>query len=186
MDADRRWHSGTKILELGGLLLQKMPLREIAHPELVKLSSSTRKTVRLCVLGHDEIVYINKVEVFRSLPMLSRIGSRSPAYCPTARKDCIWVLGCNNGNIPREETPLLRLIRGEADDGGSWVGSHEYKLEVEANDPQHALGVARCSNAENVQGFLVRVKLFAESGATGYEIATRIPGWKQYAAQLRR
>jgi hypothetical protein len=48
------------------------------------------------------------------------------------------------------------------------------------------LGVARCSNAENVQGFLVRVKLLAESGATGYEIATRIPGWKQYAAQLRR
>ncbi len=100
MDADRRWHSGTKILELGGLLLQRMPLREIAHPELVKLSSSTRKTVRLCVLDHDEIVYINKVKVFRSLPMLSRVGSRSPAYCPTARKDCIWVLGCNNGNIP--------------------------------------------------------------------------------------
>lgn len=90
------------------------------------------------------------------------------------------------GIFPREETPLLRLIRGEADDGGSWVGSHEYKLEVEAKNPQHALGVVTCSNAENVQGFLVRVKLFAKSGATGYEIATRIPGWKQYAAQLRR
>jgi len=90
------------------------------------------------------------------------------------------------GIFPREETPLLRLIRGKVDDAGSWVGSHEYKLEVEAKNPQHALGLVACNNAENVQGFIVRVKLFAKSGATGYEIAARIPDWKQYAAQLRR
>jgi hypothetical protein len=87
------------------------------------------------------------------------------------------------GLFPRDETPLLRLIRGEADDGACWVGSREYKLEVEAKNPQHALGVLPCSNENNVQAFLVLVKLFASSGATGYEVATRIPGWQQYGAR---
>lgn len=87
------------------------------------------------------------------------------------------------GLFPRDETPLLRLIRGEADDGGSWIGSHEYTLEVESKKPQHALGVVQYSNGNNIQSFIVRVKLFANSGANGYEVAVRIPGWQQYAAQ---
>jgi len=117
-----------------------------------------------------------------------RFGARIQAteFARLLAKIAYGYLVATMGIFPREETPLLRLIRGEADDAGSWVGSHEYKLEVEAKNPQHALGVVTLSNAENVQGFSVRVKLFAKSGATGYEIATRIPGWKQYAAQLRR
>ena len=87
------------------------------------------------------------------------------------------------GLFPRDETPLLRLIRGEADDGGCWIGSHKYKLNIESKNPQHALGVVPCKNAEGAEGFLVRVKLFANTGATGYEIAARIPGWQRYVAQ---
>ena len=80
-NGDGTYHLGNKILELGSQLLRRMPLRETAHPFLLKLSAETQKTVHLCVLDGGDIVYIDKVESQRSLPMISRIGSRAPAYC---------------------------------------------------------------------------------------------------------
>ncbi len=80
-NGDGRYHLGNKILELSSQLLRRMPLRETAHPFLVKLSVETQKTVHLCVLDGHDVVYIDKVEGQRSLPMMSRIGSRAPAYC---------------------------------------------------------------------------------------------------------
>ena len=93
-----------------------------------------------------------------------------------------FLVACT-GLFPRDETPLLRLIRSEADDGGSWVGSYDYTLDIEKQKPQHALAFAPCGNSDGKQGYLVRVKLFASSGATGYEVAARIPGWQSYVIQ---
>ena len=80
-DGNGAYHLGNKILELGSHMLRRMPLRETAHPFLVKLSAETQKTVHLCVLDGAEVVYLDKVESQRSLPIISRIGSRAPAYC---------------------------------------------------------------------------------------------------------
>jgi DNA-binding IclR family transcriptional regulator len=38
-------------------------------------------TVHLCVLDRQDVVYIDKIESHRTLPIMSRIGSRAPAYC---------------------------------------------------------------------------------------------------------
>jgi len=80
-NGDGRYHLGNKILELSSQLLRRMPLRETAHPFLIKLSVETQKTVHLCVLDGHDVIYIDKIESQRTLPILSRIGSRAPAYC---------------------------------------------------------------------------------------------------------
>ncbi|MEA3311435.1 MAG: IclR family transcriptional regulator [candidate division WOR-3 bacterium] len=80
-DNDSRYHLGNKILELGSQKLRRMPLRETAHPFLIKLNEETQKTVHLCVLDRQDVVYIDKIESHRTLPIMSRIGSRAPAYC---------------------------------------------------------------------------------------------------------
>ena len=85
-NGDASYHLGNKILELGSQMLRRMPLRETAHPFLVKLSAETQKTVHLCVLDGHDVVYIDKVESQQSLPMMSRIGSRAPAYCTSVGK----------------------------------------------------------------------------------------------------
>jgi len=85
-NGDGRYHMGNKILELSSQLLRRMPLRETAHPFLVKLSADIQKTVHLCVLDGHDVIYIDKVESQRSLPLLSRIGSRAPAYCTAVGK----------------------------------------------------------------------------------------------------
>lgn len=85
-----------------------------------------------------------------------------------------------SGIFPREQCPLLPLIRGETDDAANWVGSGDYRLQIEEKKPQHALAVVPINNAAGDEGFVVRVKLFASTGATGYEVATRIPGWESW------
>ena len=60
--------------------------------------------------------------------------------------------------------------------GVLWVGSANYRLDTEDQKPQHALGLVAHSGtcgdvAENV--LVAQVKLFANTGATGYEIVVR-------------
>jgi hypothetical protein len=80
------------------------------------------------------------------------------------------------GVFPRDESPVLPLILGITDDGSTWVGSASYRLGVEDKRPLHAFGLIRVNiladgKAETV--LVVRVKLFASSGATGYEVVVR-------------
>ncbi len=76
-----RYQLGFKVLELAFLLLDRLDIRKIAHPYLIELSEITQATVHLCQLDGAEVVYLDKVETSRSLPLYSRIGGRAPAYC---------------------------------------------------------------------------------------------------------
>ena len=107
-NGDGRYHLGNKILELSSQLLRRMPLREMAHPFLVKLSAETQKTVHLCVLDGSEIVYIDKIESQSSLPMMSRIGSRAPAYCTSVGKALLSSLPTNQVVSLLQETTLQK------------------------------------------------------------------------------
>ena len=86
-----------------------------------------------------------------------------------------------NGLFPRDQSPLLPLLRGEADDGSCWIGSSDYKLQIESAGNTHVLGGYLLRRADNVETTVIRVKLFADAGATGYEVITRAIGWQQYA-----
>jgi len=94
-NGDGSYHLGNKILELSSQLLRRMPLRETAHPFLVKLSAEIQKTVHLCVLDGHDVIYIDKVESQQTLPIMSRIGSRAPAYCTGVGKVLLSSLPTN-------------------------------------------------------------------------------------------
>jgi hypothetical protein len=56
------------------------------------------------------------------------------------------------------------------------VGSAEFDLTVEAQSPQHGLGLISAmatvdGNAEEI--LIAQVKLFASAGATGYQVVVR-------------
>jgi hypothetical protein len=105
---------------------------------------------------------IIKVDVSAFVRMLAKIGYSFAV--------------ANLGPYPLAEVPVLPLIHGTADDGGTWVGSADYRLDIEDKKPQCALGLVYFSGtywgvAENV--IVAQVKLFADTGATGYEIVVR-------------
>jgi DNA-binding IclR family transcriptional regulator len=76
-----RYRLGPKILELASLILDRLDIRDVARPLLIELSERTDATVHLCRLDGTEVVYLDKIETSRSLPLYSRIGARAPAYC---------------------------------------------------------------------------------------------------------
>ena len=76
------------------------------------------------------------------------------------------------GTIPREDVFVLPLILGLSDDASVWLGSVEFALAIEVRNPTHALASAWVPDPKNPANeiLVVRVKLFADAGATGYEI----------------
>jgi DNA-binding IclR family transcriptional regulator len=102
---DGLYFLGNRILELGSEKLRQMPLRETAHPFLINLNSEIEMTVHLCVLDGQDVVYIDKIESHRTLPIISRIGSRAPAYCTGVGKALL-------GGLPTEQlTTLVKTMK---------------------------------------------------------------------------
>lgn len=88
-----------------------------------------------------------------------------------------------HGLFPRNETPLLPMILEGCSDASNWIGSGVYRLKVEDKKPMHALATYGVQNGRGTTGLAAKVKLFASSGCTGYEVVVRVPEWQAYAAQ---
>jgi len=78
---DGSYELGSRVLELATLRLERIDLRGIAHTALISLCEETAATVHMCQLDGPEVVYLDKVETPRTLPLYSRIGGRAPAFC---------------------------------------------------------------------------------------------------------
>ena len=74
-----------------------------------------------------------------------------------------------NGLLPLKNVPVLPLILGNSDDGNVWVGSARYQTESELKGAIHALTTYE-HFMNDCQMLISRVKLFASSGTTGYEV----------------
>jgi len=69
---------GPKLIELGTIALEQMPLTKVAHPHLERLAQLTQDTIHLGVRDGDDVLYIDKIPGQRGLEMRSRIGHRMP------------------------------------------------------------------------------------------------------------
>lgn len=72
-----------------------------------------------------------------------------------------------------EEAYVLPAILGKKDDMGRWIGSDSFKFELEKKGALHILGkvvVDWKQNSDNEKLIVVKVKLFANSGISGYEV----------------
>ncbi|HXZ06650.1 MAG TPA: IclR family transcriptional regulator, partial [Paraburkholderia sp.] len=69
---------GPKLIELGTIALEQMPLTAVARPHLEALAEQTLDTIHLGVRDGDDVLYIDKIPGTRGLEMRSRIGHRMP------------------------------------------------------------------------------------------------------------
>jgi len=69
---------GPKLIELGTIALEQMPLTAVARPHLQALAEYTRDTIHLGVRDGDDVLYIDKIPGTRGLEMRSRVGHRMP------------------------------------------------------------------------------------------------------------
>lgn len=109
--ANNRYRLGTRILELASLALARTELRNVAHDLLISLCEATGGTVHLCKLDAAEIIYLDKVEAHCTLPILSRIGGRAPAYCTAVGKLLLAQLHPEQIDRVLESTELVKLTQ---------------------------------------------------------------------------
>lgn len=69
---------GPKLIELGTIALEQMPLTAVARPHLQALADHTHDTIHLGVRDGDDVLYIDKIPGTRGLEMRSRVGHRMP------------------------------------------------------------------------------------------------------------
>ncbi|ALK29315.1 IclR family transcriptional regulator [Burkholderia plantarii] len=69
---------GPKLIELGTIALEQMPLTAVARPHLEALAEATLDTIHLGMRDGDDVLYIDKIPGTRGLEMRSRIGHRMP------------------------------------------------------------------------------------------------------------
>jgi DNA-binding IclR family transcriptional regulator len=69
---------GPKLIELGTIALEQMPLTKVARPHLERLAQATLDTIHLGVRDGDDVLYIDKISGQRGLEMRSRVGHRMP------------------------------------------------------------------------------------------------------------
>lgn len=81
-----RYRLGVQTLVLGGAFLASLDIRQVARGELEVLMSATGETVHLVVYDRPDVVYVDKVDSPSTVRMVSRIGSRMPAYSTAVGK----------------------------------------------------------------------------------------------------
>ncbi|HTI16983.1 MAG TPA: IclR family transcriptional regulator [Trinickia sp.] len=67
---------GPKLVELGTIALEQMPLTGVARPHLERLAQVTLDTIHLGVRDGDDVLYLDKIPGQRGLEIPSRIGHR--------------------------------------------------------------------------------------------------------------
>lgn len=80
---------GVKILHLAYNVLDRMDVRTISRPYIIRLADLTGEVVHLTILDGDKAMYIDKFEsanINIGVKMNSQIGKAMPLYCTAAGK----------------------------------------------------------------------------------------------------
>jgi IclR family acetate operon transcriptional repressor len=71
---------GTELLAAAFRYYDRLDLRALIHPVLLRLRNALNETVHMAVLDGGQIVYVDKVEAIHPITMTSVIGGRNPAH----------------------------------------------------------------------------------------------------------
>lgn len=84
--ATENYRLGLKALELGQTFIKQMGLLRQAKPILEQIVEDCNETAYVAIYKEQHTVYLDVVETNLTVRVVSRVGSRLPAYCTAAGK----------------------------------------------------------------------------------------------------
>ncbi len=84
--ATENYRLGLKALELGQTFIKQMGLLRQAKPILEQIVESCNETAYVSIYKEQHTVYLDVVETNLTVRVVSRVGSRLPAYCTASGK----------------------------------------------------------------------------------------------------
>ena len=100
-----RYMTGLKLVQLAGMTLDSVVLRERATPVLRALVEDLRMTAHLAVIERDEVTVVAKVDRPGAHRIATWVGKRMDAHCTSLGK-------CLIAHIPDEDVDRLIAERG--------------------------------------------------------------------------
>lgn len=85
-DREQVYHLGFRLFEMAHRVWDQFDLRSAAEPELERLRDLTGETVRLAILDHDEVLYVDQREASQTIRLGNGVGARASAYASGAGK----------------------------------------------------------------------------------------------------
>lgn len=86
-DSNAGWRLGLTFLELGGLVRDRLTIREKALPAMQRLYEKTGQTINLATRRHDHVMYIEHVYAPEAgVRLARRVGAMAPLHCTSGGK----------------------------------------------------------------------------------------------------
>lgn len=83
---DGRYLMGWELLRVAFDFYERLDVRSVLRPLLVRLGDEFNETVHLGVLDGGDVVYMDKLESTHPITLTSRVGGRNPAHCTAVGK----------------------------------------------------------------------------------------------------
>ena len=94
-----KYSLGLKLFELGSRAVTCFNVLEKSKAVLEQLVAEIGETAHLCILDDKEVLYLEKFESPKTLPIPSRVGQRNPAYCTAVGKALLAYLPGELGSL---------------------------------------------------------------------------------------
>lgn len=134
---------GTKLIDWGNQALDKIDLKTITHPHLVRLANETRESYYVAVLDDYEVIIIDRADTPEMWRIVARLGNRSPVHATASGQVLIADLSADvlesvlsRGGLKRYTsvtiTSVSRLAKRlkEVRETGYAVADAEYKPDL--------------------------------------------------------
>ncbi len=72
---------GMKLIDWGNRALEKIDLKTVTHPHLVRMAHETRESYYVAILDDNEVIIIDRADTPEIWRMVARLGQRSPVHC---------------------------------------------------------------------------------------------------------
>lgn len=96
------YHIGLKLIEVVSIYINSLELQTEARPYVAQISTDLGLTAHLGVLEGDQVIYIERMDMYSGVKLYSQIGLRVHAYCSSLGK-------CLLSNFSKEE--LDRIMK---------------------------------------------------------------------------
>jgi len=75
-----------KLFQLGGAVLARVNVKQVAEPLMEALAAKTQETVHLSVLDEGDVIYLHKIDSPQPVRAYSTVAGRAPAYAVATGK----------------------------------------------------------------------------------------------------
>lgn len=74
------YNLGMKLIDWGTRALDKIDLKTVTHPHLVRMANETRESYYVAILDDYEVIIIDRADTPDIWSMVARLGARSPVH----------------------------------------------------------------------------------------------------------